>query len=261
MAESKIRKADAMIAAAASRVNAATAGVEQARADAGAAAAKVTQVAAELRASEAGAEVAAHQIEHTAAGIEEAQAMLNTASVVQRYTEIRSEVDGVITQRMISPGVLVNPGTTILKIAQIRPIRLQANVAEEDLAMVRVGSHVRAHMARDPERTFEASVTAVFPAADPVARTGIVEAIVPNADGRLRPGEYVSMEIATAHRRNALLVPAAAVTQVAQQSDDVLALDQAPTVWTMVKAQKERPVYICTMHPEVRSDEPGKCPT
>jgi RND family efflux transporter MFP subunit len=260
-AQSKLRKADAMIAAAGARVSAAAAGVEQAQADAGAAAAKVTQVAAEIRASEAAAEAAAHQIEHTAAGVQEAQAMLNTASVVQNYTEIRSEVDGVITERLISPGTLVSPGTAILKIAQIQPIRLQANVAEGDLAMVRGGNHVRARIARDRGRLVEARVTSVFPAADPVARTGLVEAVVPNADGRLRPGEYVSMEIATAQRRNTLLVPAAAVTQVAQRSDDVLALAEAPAVWTMVAGAAGKPVYTCTMHPNVKQDKPGKCPT
>lgn len=260
--QSKIRKADAMIAAATARVSSVEAKVDQARAEVGSAAAKVSQMEAQRRAAQAAAEAAAHKIAHTAAGVQEARATLNTASVVQSYTEIRAEADGVVTQRLISPGTLVNPGTVILKVAQIRPIRLQANVAEEDLAAVRVGSRVRARVSNDPGRVIQATVTAVFPTADAASRTGVVEATVPNRDGRLLPGGYVAMEVSTTHRPSALRVPASAVVQTTQASDDVLALKPAAAVWTVVEGQEGKPVYMCTMHPqESRSDKPGKCPT
>src|SRR5204862_1682547 len=98
---------------------------------------------------------------------------------------------------------LVNPGQAILKVSQIQPIRLQANVAEGDLQMIRVGSRVRVRGTRDPKHTVEARVSAVFPGVDPTARTGIVEALYPNRDARFRPGEFLTMEITTGERRDA----------------------------------------------------------
>jgi hypothetical protein len=43
-------------------------------------------------------------------------------------------------------------------------------------------------------------------------------------------------------------------------SHDVIATKQVPAVWVMERVQVGKPVYTCTMHPEVRSDKPGKCP-
>src|SRR5207302_6619620 len=116
----------------------------------------------------------------TEAGVQQAQAQVNTAEVVKGYTGIRSLVDGVVTQRLISPGVLVNPGQAILKVSQTRPIRLQANVAESDLPNIRAGNRVRVRSMKDPKRGVQARVSSIFPAVDPTARTAIVEALYPN---------------------------------------------------------------------------------
>jgi RND family efflux transporter MFP subunit len=266
-AESKIRKAGAMIAAGEAKATAAEARVEQAKADVASAAARVSQMQAGARAAQAAAQAAVHRIAHTAAGVREARAMLNTADVVRGYTEIRSPIDGMVTQRLISPGVLVNPGQAILRVSQIRPIRLQANVAEVDLWKIRVGNRVRVRTMKDPGRVVDARVTSIFPAFDPVARTAIVEAIVPNADGRFLPGEYLTMDLTTGDRERALVVPSSAVVWQPKASSAVLATDQTPAVW-MIRAGQgdgrlpaQQTAYTCTMHPEAKQDKPGKCPT
>jgi RND family efflux transporter MFP subunit len=266
-AQSKIRRAEAMIAGADAKVSVAEARVEQAKADVGSAAAKVSQMQGDLQATQAAAEAAIHRIAHTAAGVREAQAMLNTAGVVRDYTEIRSPVEGMITQRLISPGVLVNPGQAILRISQIRPMRLQANVAESDLPNIRVGNRVRVRTMKDPARVVEARVTSIFPAFDPVARTAVVEAIVPNAAGpgvggpTFLPGQYLTMDITTGEKRSALVVPSSAVVWQPKASSAVLATDETPAVWVIRAGQAQQTTYTCTMHPEVKQDKPGKCPT
>lgn len=260
-AQSKIRRAEAMIAGSDAKAGAAEARVEQAKADVESAAARTSQMQAGVRAAQAAAQAAVHRIAHSAAGVREAQAMLNTAGVVRDYTEIRSPVDGMVAQRLISPGALVNPGQTILKISQVQPIRLQANVAESDLRGIRVGNRVRVRTMRDPGRVVEARVTSIFPAVDPVARTAVVEAVVPNADGRFLPGEYLSVEISTRAKKSALVVPSSAVVWQTKASSDVLATDQTPAVWVITAGRPQQTIYTCTMHPEAKQDKPGKCPT
>ena len=88
------------------------------------------------------------------------------ASVMQGYATIRAEIDGVVTERLISPGVLVSPGQAILRIAQIEPIRVQANVPESDLGDVKVGSPVRI-IPRGGGEPVSARVSSVAPAVDP----------------------------------------------------------------------------------------------
>lgn len=241
MAES----AGAKITQAQSRVQRMEAQVEQAQAEIGALAGRV-QVAegdldaarANVRAMEAGADAGGGKIRQAQAGVQSAQAALTTASVIQGYTEIRSLVDGVVTQRLISPGVLVNPGQAILKVAQINPIRLQANVAEADLARVRVGNPITMR-AQDGRILAKARVTSITPAVDPVARTAVVEALAPNADHRFLPGQYVRMEITTDRRPDALRAPSSAIRWQSARSSRTLSTRQTAYVWVTEPAEGE----------------------
>lgn len=253
-AKSRVNRVERMLAAAQARVSAMEAKVQAGQA-------KMEQAQANVRALDAAVETAFHEIEHKKAGVQEATARLTTTRVVAGYTEIRSEVDGVVTQRLISPGVLVSPGQAILKISQISPIRLQANVAESDMANIRVGNRVRVRSHRDPTQVVLARVSSIFPAADPVARTGIVEAIIPNKDHHFVPGQYITMDITTGEKKSALVVPASALVWLPKASSTVLAIEQTPAVWVVTGGQAEKTHYTCPMHPEVKQEKPGKCPS
>src|SRR5207237_4738002 len=129
------------------------------------------------------------------------------------------------------PGVLVNPGQAILKVSQLRPMRLQANVAESDLQNIRAGNSVRVRSMKDPKRGVQARVTSIFPAVDPTARTAIVEALYPNTDDRFLPGEYLTMEITTGEQKDALVVPSSAVVWQPKASSAVVGSSEAPAGW------------------------------
>src|SRR5205823_13762686 len=103
-------------------------------------------------------------------------------------------------------------------------------------------------------------VTVVLPAVDPAARTAIVEAVFPSADGRFWPGQYLTMDITTGDRQDALVVPSSAVVWQPKASSTVLATEETPAVWVITAGQPEKTIYTCTMHPNVKQDKPGKCP-
>jgi multidrug efflux pump subunit AcrA (membrane-fusion protein) len=107
-----------------------------------------------------------------------------------------------------------------------------------------------------------ARVTSIFPASDPTTRTSIVEAIIDNADYRLFPGDAVTMKLLGEERLGVLTVPNSAIVMRTVPREGPSS-GQEPTVWLATGGQKApdaKPVYTCVMHPEVRSDKPGKCP-
>jgi membrane fusion protein, copper/silver efflux system len=118
-----------------------------------------------------------------------------------------------VVKRLVAPGVLVQPGMAILKIAQIDRVRLQANVGEKDVASIRVGAPVTVTTA-DGRPPFETRVTAVFPFVDQGPRTSVVEALVDNPGRRFLPGQYVTMQLVTGERAEALSVPRGAVARM-----------------------------------------------
>ena len=236
------------VSGASARIAQMEADVRAARADIGSAGARVQQARAEIEAAQAGvggaraaADVARSGIGQAQAGVSQAAAGVSAATTKGDYTEIRSLLDGVVTQRLISPGTLVSPGQAILKVAQINPIRVQANVAEADLNRVRVGSIVTVRDRDNKAKAVTARITSVAPSIDPQTRTGLVEAIVSNPERRLVPGEYVTMEIAVGQSQTPLSVPAAAI-----QTRAALSASEKPAAYVWV-AEEEAGKW--TVHP------------
>jgi HlyD family secretion protein len=204
----------AMVTAGRAKVTGARAKVSQMRAMAAAAESKVDAARARLDQARAMEQSALRRRDATAAVAAQSRAMQRTAEVVRDYVNIRSPSGGYVVKRLVAPGVLVQPGTAILKIAQIDRVRLQANVGERDLASIKVGSPVKVTLLGAGQTPLSTAVSSVFPFVDPAARTGVVEALVDNSGRRLLPGQYVQMEFVTGQNPSALTVPRDAVVRM-----------------------------------------------
>lgn len=157
------------------------------------------------------------------------RAVARTAEIVRDYVNITTPTGGYVVKRLVAPGVLVQPGMAILKIAQLDRVRLQANVGEKDLPSIRVGSPVTVTLAGAGGAPISARVSSVSPFVDPGARTAVVEAIIDNRDRKLLAGQYVMMQFTTGERANAVNVPRGAVARLGPTS----------TVWVISGEQVE----------------------
>lgn len=176
---------------------------------------------------------AKEKLEAADAMVAQGRAALRTATVVRDYVTMTAPTAGYVVKRLVAPGVLVQPGMPVLKIAEIARVRLQANVGEKDLAAIRVGSRVAVTTVGTSEPVAGVRVSAVFPFVDPGARTGVVEALIENPGRRLLPGQYVTMQFRTGERPGALVVPRGAVARMAGTA----------TVWVVRDGRAEaRPV-------------------
>lgn len=150
------------------------------------------------------------------------------------YATITAPIDGVITERTVAEGALVMPGNQIFKMAQLKPIRIQANVAESDLSKIRVGNQVKIFNQKDKSTPpIESQVSAIFPVANLQTRTAIVEAVIPNDDERFIVGDYIVMEIETERRDNVLTV----------SNDALIAMNQQTALW-IVKDNNAHLQYV-----------------
>ena len=194
-ARAKARGARAMAAASHAKVQGAKRQVEAAQAG--------------QKMAEADLAVAQGQAAQARAGASAAQAAAREAAIVQGYARITSPATGVVTARPVAPGTLVQPGTTILRVAELDRVRVQASVAASDLTSIEVGTPVQ--ITAGAARPIAARVTSVFPSANDETRTAVVEAVIPNPGRRLRPGAFVTMRIAQPAALGKILVPATAV--------------------------------------------------
>src|SRR5512137_2591977 len=203
---------------------------DNSRAMAAAAQARVAAARARLEQARAFVTSAQRKLEAADAIVLQGQAQAKTAQVVRDYVNIRTTIEGYVAKRLVAPGVLVQPGTPVLKIVQMDQVRLQANVGEQDLTGIRVGSPVTVILAGTAGEPLAAKVSSISPFIDPGARTAVVEAVVGNAGRRLLPGQYVQMQFVTGEQPKALFVPREAVARSGDRA----------SVWVVADDRVER---------------------
>jgi RND family efflux transporter MFP subunit len=124
-------------------------------------------------------------------------------------TSLRSPIDGVVRERLVFAGEYRAAGTPIATVVRQHPLRLQLAVPERASAALRVGQQVRLTIEGDPT-VHEGRISRVSPSIEEGTRTLPVEAEIPNAEGRLRPGTFAKADIVTAEH-SALVVPQSAL--------------------------------------------------
>src|SRR5207244_10736550 len=98
------------------------------------------------------------------------------------------------------------------RIVQDDPLRFPGEIPERDVPALRPGQEVRIGVDAFPGETVIGQVSRIGSAADAAARSLAFEALVPNADHRIRPGFFGHGEVVIAHEERALAVPRAALT-------------------------------------------------
>ena len=129
-------------------------------------------------------------------------------------TVLRATLDGMIRQRHVSVGAYLVAGAPVVTLVRIHPLRLRLAVPERAAADVRMGQNVKVKVDGDPT-VYPGKVARLSPAVDEQDRTLLVEATVPNPQGRLRPGAFAEAEIITATDQQAVFVPVSAVVTFA----------------------------------------------
>lgn len=120
---------------------------------------------------------------------------------------------GVLGFRQVSQGTLVTPGTPIVTLDDIDPIKLDFSVPETAMASVAGGQTIRARSAAFPEQDFSGAVTVVGSRVDPVTRAVTVRAEIANPDGQLRPGMLLTVKLELPQRET-IAIPEIALIQV-----------------------------------------------
>jgi RND family efflux transporter MFP subunit len=129
-------------------------------------------------------------------------------------SELRAPLEGAVRQRQASAGEYLAAGSPVVTLVRTHPLRLQLAVPERVAASVRVGQPVNVRVEKDPT-IYHGQVARLSPAINDEDRTLLVEAEVPNEQGRLRPGAFAEAEIITESEDRAVFVPIASIVTFA----------------------------------------------
>jgi RND family efflux transporter MFP subunit len=131
---------------------------------------------------------------------------------LESFKHIYAPFSGVITQRNIDPGNLINAGNggagqALFNLAQTDPIRAYVRVPEVYAPAIRAGLTASLELVQYPGRRFEGKVVRTADAIDLASRTLNTEVDVPNKTGELLPGGYAQVHLGVKATGEHLVVP------------------------------------------------------
>lgn len=150
---------------------------------------------------------------------------LEAARAALAKTRIHAQHDGIVQTRSVEPGDLVQPGRVLLEIARTDSREILLPLDEKNLAPLALGQHAQVIADAYPERALQARVAFIAPAVDPARGTLDVHLELLEPADFLRQGMTVSVEIRTAERERALVLPHDALRQRDGERARVLVLD------------------------------------
>jgi len=118
---------------------------------------------------------------------------------------------GHLTEKKVYEGAAVQAGTLVMRIADNSTMWIDAQVYEQQLPLVKIGSKARATVVSDAGKVFEGEVLFIHPHLDPMTRTAKVRIQVPNNTHALHEGMYATVEILSEPTPLAPVVPREAV--------------------------------------------------
>ena len=154
-----------------------------------------------------------------------AQAATAAARARLAQTAVSAPANARVLVRDVEPGQIVQPGRALLTLALAGPTQLSAQVDERFLEQLRTGQPATAVADACPSQRFRARVLSIAPSVD--AQRGAIEvrfALEPGAPDFLREDMTLSVEVETARRNSALVLPLAALrTEGSAQGTEIAA--------------------------------------
>jgi len=132
--------------------------------------------------------------------------------------------DGIITDLNIREGMFVQPNTTIMSLADLSSVWLQAEIFESQAEWVAAGQAAEARLDYLPGEVFTGQVDYVYPVLDPKTRTLRVRLLFENPGERLKPNMYARVSIYGKLHPNALSIPREALIRAPDRDRVVVAL-------------------------------------
>lgn len=134
-------------------------------------------------------------------------------------TTIVAPFDGMVSEKNVAVGEQVTGGfvaSKIVTMVRTNPLRLSLTVPQQEIGQIAAGQKVTFRIDSFPNRTFLGKVRYISPGVTNDTRTLLVEAVVDNSDGALRPGLFATAELEVPDQQTQMLVPTTATQRTGE---------------------------------------------
>ena len=146
--------------------------------------------------------------------VERFKAVVDLQRKKLRDTSVRAPFAGSVKERQVTVGQYLRANTPLLTLVKIDPIRLRVEIPERMAPWVKVGQMAKVTVEAFKDREFQGKIWRISPTVDQSKRTFIVEALINNTSGELKPGSYAKARVGTDHIESINLIPTLAMSYV-----------------------------------------------
>ncbi|HKD78466.1 MAG TPA: efflux RND transporter periplasmic adaptor subunit [Candidatus Angelobacter sp.] len=153
-----------------------------------------------------------------------AKGKLMSSEAQLSYSELRSPINGVVTDRPLYPGEMASTSAPLLTVMDISQVVAKAHVPQSDAVLLHNGDPATIVMA-GLEKPVPGKVSLVSPALDPNSTTVEIWVQAANPEQQLRPGMTAQIAITAQTVKDALVVPASALLNAKEGAAQVMVVD------------------------------------
>lgn len=153
-----------------------------------------------------------------------AKGKLMNAEAQLSYTEIRSPINGYVTDRPLYPGEMASTSAPLLTVMDISQIVAKAHIPQSDALLLHKGDSAAISLP-GMDKPVPGKVSLISPALDPGSTTVEVWVQAANPDQQLRPGATAHVSITAQTVHDALVVPASALLDAKEDSAQLMVVD------------------------------------
>jgi membrane fusion protein, multidrug efflux system len=183
------------------------------------------------------------------------RAAYESAKLQLAYTRILAPVDGVIAERSVKLGNLIQVNQNLFRIVGMDPLQAVLNVPERQLGILQPHQTVQLEADALPAKKFAGDILRIAPVVDPASGTFRVTCEFHDKTGALKPGMFGRIEIVYDHRDDALTVPRSALIEEDGETA-VFVVDRAPPP-APTAADKDKVVAKTDAKPAAAPADPG----
>jgi membrane fusion protein, multidrug efflux system len=151
-------------------------------------------------------------IDTDAANLKNAKALVAQQQAMLDKKTLRAPFTGHLGIRAVDIGQYLGAGTVIVTLQALDPIFLDFFVPQQAIAQVKIGEQVAVKVDAYKDQTFTGEISAINPKVDTSSRNVQIRASLKNADRKLLPGMYATVDIPTGAPQNLITLPQTAIT-------------------------------------------------
>lgn len=153
------------------------------------------------------------RIARTTSGLDQAEVALRQAEIQLERTRVAAPFAGRVADVRVVEGEHVTTGTELLTVVDLDPIKVEVQVLESELRYLSEGRRATLTFNAYPGEAFEGRIETINPIVDPETSTGRVTVVIPNRDGRIKPGMYAEVSLDAEALPDRVLVPRSAIVE------------------------------------------------